>query len=157
MSKGKTKSKNEKKEEPKIEDEERLTPTDEENEEKTSKVSSSKVSIETDYLRKYQFKKERVLGSPSTDPDNGSKAERMKKNLLSQPKIRMIIPVEPKESPNIRKSVTLNGYRLDFPKNTYIDVPEQIAEVLRVSLQQTEQALAMNRIDGNTGKENALL
>ena len=115
-----------------------------------------KVKEEKDYLRKYQVRKQTEAGSVDSNPPKGSKAERMKKQLLLQDKIRMLIPRQPDEDKTIDLSVTLNGYRLDFPKDTYIEVPEQIAEVLAESLKQTNIALSKNLIDGDKDKEEAL-
>ena len=81
----------------------------------------------------------------------------MKEFLLSQARIRMLIPRPQGEKSTITQSVTLNGYRLDFPKDTYVEVPLQVAEVLAESLKQTNFALAQNLIDGNKEKETALL
>ena len=115
-----------------------------------------------DYLRPYQYKivnNVAKMGTPDTNPSPGSKAEAMKRHLLHQPKVKMFIPRPPNENKNILQSVTLNGYRLDLPKNAYIFVPEQIAEVLMESLQQTEQGLAQNLISDlpKHGKDEAYL
>lgn len=111
-----------------------------------AKVSKADVKVE-DYLRQYQYKKLNgipYLGSVAgaqTDPDKGSKAEVMKASLLLQPRIRTLIPLDPGTDPKVLSSVTLNGYRLDFPTNTYIDVPEQVASIIMESNSQTNAAL----------------
>src|SRR3990167_9507769 len=67
--------------------------------------------VEGDYLRQYQYKKLNPpvpLGHPLTDPDKGSKAENMKKALLKQPRVRMLIQREAKEDPSVLFSVNLN-------------------------------------------------
>lgn len=148
--------------------------TDEEEEEETPapKIRSTRAKKEEediaegdegyDYLQKYQYKKVNnnpVLGSVAgalTDPDKGSKAEKMKAFLLSQRKITMLIPLPEGSDPKVLHSVCLNGYRLDFPTNTYLEVPEQVAEVISKSNSQTLLALSQNRIDGNSKKEDAL-
>lgn len=112
---------------------------------------------EEDYLRKYQYKKQAGFGTTSSDPSPGSKAAEMKKKLLAQERVMMMVPREMGEDPSIKQSVTLNGYRLDLPKQTYIEVPRQVFEVLKESLNQTEAALNRGRIDGNDKKEAALL
>ena len=110
-----------------------------------------------DYLRKYQYRKQTAPGTIASDPPAGSKAEKMKKFLLSQPKVRMLIPRNQGEDRTVAQSVCLNGYRLDFPKDTYVEVPLQVADVLGESLNQTNAALMRDRIDGNKGREAALL
>jgi len=59
--------------------------------------------------------------------------------------------------PKIRHSVTLNGYRLDLPKQTYIELPLQIAEVISNSFEQTDMAILKGQIGSDQAKLNALL
>lgn len=101
---------------------------------------------EGDYLLKYQYGKELPLGDPRSNPNPDGKAGKMKAFLLSQPKVRIMIPVEGGTHPRVPASVTLNGYRLDLPRNTYINVPEQVAEVIMQSQKQTTEALAQFQI-----------
>lgn len=63
----------------------------------------------------------------------GSKAEKMKIFLASQPKIRVIVPLSDGEKKGSTQSVILNGYRLNILKGVYVDVPIQVAEVLNES------------------------
>lgn len=115
--------------------------------------------VEEDYLRQYQYKKVNnipTIGGVLTDPEKGSKAERMKKFLLGQKKVAMLIPLPEGSDPKVLHSVTLNGYRLDFPTNTYIEVPEQVAQVVSEANNQTMVALNQFKIGGDKGKENAL-
>lgn len=105
-----------------------------------------------DYLRPYQYRKGTLLGSPESDPQVGSKAELMKKALLKQPRVRILIP-RPQGEKNIEHSVTLNGYRLDLPKNQYLELPQQIADVIMDSQQQTEAAISRGQIAGDARKE----
>ena len=60
-------------------------------------------------------------------------------------------------APSIKQTVCLNGYRLELPKDTYVDVPEAIANVLAESLKQTNVAIQKGQISGDKGKEAALL
>lgn len=71
-----------------------------------------------------------------------TKRDRMKAHLAEQPKVRMIIPLEGKEvRGKAFETVILNGYRLNIPKGVYVDLPEQVAEVLNQSNAQIEEAL----------------
>ena len=79
----------------------------------------------------------------------------MKEQLLKQKRVSILIPQSGGDA-NIPASVNLNGYRLDFPTNTYIDVPEQIAEIIRNSNDQTIAALNQYRIGGDSKKGDAL-
>jgi len=106
-----------------------------------------------DYLRPYQYRKGTKVGSKESDPQPGSKAAKMKEKLLEQPRVRILIPRPHGEKKAIEYSVCLNGYRLDFPKNQYIDVPEQVAEIIMDSQQQTEAAILRGQIAGDPRKE----
>lgn len=109
-----------------------------------------------DYLRQYQYRKQTAFGSEQSDPAAGSKAEKMKNHLLAAPRMNFMIPKPSGEDKTVKQSVCLNGYRMDFPKNVYIEVPKPVADILIRSLNLTVQALEKGRIDGNSGKENAL-
>ncbi|MCK5211701.1 hypothetical protein KAJ89_03295 [Candidatus Parcubacteria bacterium] len=113
-----------------------------------------------DYLLQYQYGKDDKgpfkYGDPRSNPAPGSKADRMKKGLLKQPQVNVMIPLADGENPDIRLSVNLNGYRLDLPKNTYCPVPKQIAEVVMDSQKQQAKALKPFLIDRNKNTEEAL-
>ena len=107
---------------------------------------------EGDYLVKYQYKKQTPFGTLATNPAPGSKADFMKKGLLKQPRVRIMIP-KANKSDSFPLSVTLNGYRLDLPKQTYVEVPQQVAEVVMDNQTQTQEALKPFRIDGDRPAE----
>jgi len=71
----------------------------------------------------------------------GSKAERMREKLAKQPKVRVLIPISSNEKQGSTMSVILNGYRLNIAKGVYVDVPEQVADVIMESQKQTVKAL----------------
>jgi len=133
-----------------LEDDERLAPPDD------AADTPTAVKVE-DYLRQYQYRKQTKEGSVDSDPQPGSKAETMKKFLLSQERVSIFIPRERGADPSIKQSVTLNGYRLDLPKNTYINVPRAVADVIIESLNQTEAAILRGQIAGDKEKEAALI
>lgn len=135
------------------EDTERLKPKD------TQVKEPSLAPAERDYLRQYQYKK--VNGNPAiggflTDPDVGSKAAVMKENLLSQPRVSIFIPRVEGEDPKVTLSVNLNGYRLDLPKQVYLELPKQVAEVIMESQRQQVAALKPFLINRDKGTEEAL-
>ena len=135
---------------------ERLTPKDEAKPESKEEVLAP---VDPDYIRQYQYKNvnnQPTVGGLLTDPDLGTKAAVMKKSLLSQPKVNIFIPRGDKESPLIKFSVTLNGYRLDFPKNDLIEVPLQIAEVIGDSLKQQASALLPFQVGRDKATQDAL-
>ena len=104
------------------------------------------------------------LKSNITDDDRErhmGKADFMKAHLAKQPKVKILVPLEGKELRG--KSilpVTLNGYRLNVPKGVYVEVPEQIGNIIMDSLNQTEEALdndfRLDRADVTPAKQEAL-
>jgi len=92
-----------------------------------------------------------------------SKAEKMKENLHSQPKVTIMIPLDNGEAEGATLPVTLNGYKYTIMKNVYVEVPKQVAEVVMNSLKQTNAAGQAFRTDiarpskGGITVEEALL
>ena len=124
----------------------------------TPEIFTSKKQAE-EVIKKLDAKaKVTVVGDTKADKRHyASKAAAMKAKLDAQPKIRMLIPLTGKEKKGLAsESVILNGYRTDWPKGEYINVPEQIADVLSDSLQQTSEAGKEFLADRTTEVENAL-
>lgn len=112
---------------------------------------------EKDWLQKYQVRTiagQQIQGGVQSNPAVGSDAENMKKLMLAGPKIRMFFPLVNGEAKSSMQTVNINGYRLDFPKQAYVDVPELAANVLMESLQQTEAAVNSFRIAGDEEEFN---
>lgn len=77
-----------------------------------------------------------------------SKAQKMKENLAEQEKIQIFVPLEGKEKPGTQLPVTLNGHRVNVPKGVYVKVPQQVAQIVMDSLNQTEASTNIpQRID----------
>jgi len=85
-----------------------------------------------------------------------SKAEAMKENLHSQPKVTIMIPLEQGEPEGTRTSVTLNGYRYTIQKQVYVEVPIQVAEVVMNSQKQTVAAGMAFRTDIARANKNGI-
>ena len=104
-----------------------------------------------------------------------NKAEKMRLLLEKQPKVRILVPLEGKErqgvielvhNPKTNRDeqhiisgsiqpVTLNGYAYYVPKGTYVEVPQQIAEVIQDKFKQTSEAgenIRIDRIDPETNR-----
>lgn len=102
-----------------------------------------------------------------------SKSERMREHLESQPKVRVLIPLDPNEKQGVVREIesngrketvhvsgavwskTFNGYRVIVPKGVYWSVPEQIAENIEQEYNQTQHAgdqWRIDRVDPETGK-----
>jgi hypothetical protein len=102
-----------------------------------------------------------------------SKADRMRESLEQQPKVRVLIPLDPGEKQGVVKRVmvndreelvavsggiwskTFNGYKVIIPKGVYTEVPMQIADNIAEEFSQTAHAgdqWLVDRIDPSTGK-----
>lgn len=104
-----------------------------------------------------------------------SKAENMRSVLEAQPKVRIMIPLDPKEKPGVVNLVynpktgrkeqvyvsgavhpfTNNGYKYLVPKGIYVSVPQQIADMIEERFGQVSEVserLLIDRIDPETGK-----
>ena len=103
-----------------------------------------------------------------------TKAAAMRDRLEKQPVVSILIPLEPAEKRGIVEwkidkhgdkyqehisgaveSLQLNGYKYFIPKGRYTPVPQQIAEVISRSQQQTLDAgadIKLDRIDPKTGR-----
>lgn len=69
-----------------------------------------------------------------------SKAQRMKEHLDSQPRVTIMVPLEGKEiAGKTFLPVQLNGFAMNIPKGQYVEVPQQIADIVRDSQQMTEE------------------
>jgi len=104
------------------------------------------------------------------------KAEIMREKLLAQPKVRFMIPLDSsKEKPGnvvwrkdrngkpyqeaigegAYETVQINGFKYLVPKGVFVDIPQQVAEILSEGYRLTSQAgqdILLDRIDPETGK-----
>jgi len=70
-----------------------------------------------------------------------TKKEIIKAKLASQPKVRIIIPKEKNESEGAFETVQINGYTLQIKKGVYVEVPQQVADIIMESNKQINDAL----------------
>jgi|APEBP8051072266_1049373.scaffolds.fasta_scaffold19378_2 hypothetical protein len=96
--------------------------------EKETKVVSENEALKTPVVTG------EVLKRPQT------KIEIMKAKLNSQPRVRIIIPKEQNEAEGAFETVQLNGYTLQIKKGVYVEVPEQVADVIMASNKQINDA-----------------
>jgi len=106
---------------------------------------------------------------------HSTKKQIMAAKLEKQPKVRVLLPLEDREKPGVVKvktdknglkvyeyvsgsvfPVILNGYRILIPKGAYLDVPQQVADVLNRSQLQTSSAGNAWLIDRDENVKNAL-
>lgn len=76
-----------------------------------------------------------------------NKRQKMRKALAKQPKVRMYVPLEGKEPVGSFIPVTLNGHRVNVPKGVYVDVPQQVADIIADRFQQIDDAGKKYRLD----------
>ncbi len=79
--------------------------------------------------------------------------------LSKQPKVRMMIPLDPGEKAGAYRTVVINGYRFDVRKNTMVDLPESVAKLLQQAYQITSEVLEENPLNlnqANAEKQRAL-
>lgn len=89
-----------------------------------------------------------------------SKAERIKAHLAKQPKVMIFIPFESGENPEqagkIMMHVNINGYFMDIPRGTPVEVPKQIADMVMERLASEGKAGREHLVSGNPDREVAL-
>jgi len=77
-----------------------------------------------------------------TKIDYKNKLQRTKDALAKQPKVRIIIPKEKSETVGAFETVQINGYTYQIQKGVYVEVPQQVADIIMASRQETEEAIA---------------
>lgn len=87
-------------------------------------------------------------------------ARQMKEHLEKQPKVSIMIPFEAGENPENGKKVpfhvNLNGYAMNIPRGVYVQVPQQVADVIKERLESEGKIGSQWRIDRDQNKLNAL-
>ena len=104
-----------------------------------------------------------------------SKKETMRAQLMAQPRIRILIPIQGSEKPGVVKwiynkitkrkeqhlirgaytPVQLNGFKWIIPHGVYEEVPEQIANIISEAQEATNKAgseFLLDRTDPKTGQ-----
>lgn len=90
-----------------------------------------------------------ALGLEGSRTPLGGKAEAMKKALAKQPKVTIMIPLLDGEKSGTTFSVILNGYRLNIRKGMYVEVPKQVADVIKDSQKQAQVLVEHpNKLEG---------
>lgn len=106
--------------------------------------------------------------SPAVERAETQKAEKalktdamkMKAHLEAQPKVSIMIPFEVGENPENGKKVAfhvnLNGYAMDIPRGIYVEVPKQVADIIKARLESEGKIGNEWRIDRDPAKQTAL-
>lgn len=69
--------------------------------------------------------------------------------LAKEPKVRMMIPLDPGEKAGAYRTVIINGYRFDVRKNTMVDLPQSVAALLADAYRITSETLENNPLNLN--------
>lgn len=89
-----------------------------------------------------------------------SDIQKMKAHLEKQPKVSIMIPLEqgvpPEAADKIPFVVNLNGYRLAIKRGVFVQVPQQVAEIVQERLESEGKIGSEYRLDRNPDKQAAL-
>ena len=98
--------------------------------------------------------------SSDLDKKYQTKAMMTKKALDAQPKVMVFIPFEAGENAaqaaQIKLPVNINGYQFDIPRGTAVNVPQQVAEMIRERLESEGKAGRTSRVDASPERQEAL-
>jgi hypothetical protein len=109
-----------------------------------------------------------AASEPTEDTADKKKVERewradskkMKANLEKQGMVRIMIPLEPGEKAIngrlVPFTVNLNGFRQTFPRGEFVNVPNQIAEIIQERLESEGKIGRQWRIDADEARVTAL-
>lgn len=101
-----------------------------------------------------------VRATSDLDKKYMTKAMLTKKALESQPKVMVFIPFEAgenaAEAAKIKLPVNINGYQFDIPRGVAVNVPQQVAEMIRERLESEGKAGRSARIDASEDRQIAL-
>lgn len=89
--------------------------------------------------------KTEILGLKDIDLLTVSGIALQTKEILSkEPKVKMMIPLDPGEKAGAYRTVSINGYRFDVRKNTMIDLPQSVAQLIADAYRITSETLDSN-------------
>lgn len=87
-------------------------------------------------------------------------ALKMKEHLAKQKKVSIMIPLEVGVAPEVAEkipfTVNLNGYRFSIKRGTFVEVPEQVANIIKERLESEGKIGRDLRIDRNQNTLEAL-
>ena len=70
-----------------------------------------------------------------------------KEKLSKEPKVTMMIPLDPGEKAGAYRTVQINGYRFDVRKNTMVALPQSVAQLLMDAYRITNDVLENNPLN----------
>lgn len=101
-----------------------------------------------------------VRASSNLDKKYMTKAMLTKKALEAQPKVMVFVPFEAGENAaqaaKIKLPVNINGYQFDIPRGVAVNVPMQVAEMIKERLESEGKAGRSARMDASEDRQIAL-
>lgn len=91
--------------------------------------------------------------------DFETKKQTIERKLAAQPKVTILVPLQGQEKVGTILPVTINGFVTEVPKGQYVEVPQQIGEIIKESLNQTiaaENSNPFNLATADPEKKKAL-
>lgn len=88
-----------------------------------------------------------IVDAPQGGLSLDDMARQTKEILSKEPKIGIIIPLDQGEKPGAVRTATINGYRFTVKKNTYVLLPQSVAELFMQSMQTEASALLENPLN----------
>jgi len=92
-----------------------------------------------------------------------SKAKIMERKLANQPTVRFFIPTQNKEKAGLaREHVQINGHIVQYegkpgiPKGVFVDIPQQVAEILQESMNMPSGIAQRLNLDNNPDADDRL-
>lgn len=87
-------------------------------------------------------------------------AQRTKAHLDSQRKVSVMIPLDPGVDPRSAElvpfTININGYRLSIKRGVFVEVPEQVANMVKARLETEGKIGAGHKIENDPKKVEAL-
>lgn len=88
--------------------------------------------------------------------ESDKKAHKMKSILDAQPKVMTLVPLAPGENAESWEYVGINGYPIWIKKGVYVEVPQQVAQILAESYNLTYAIGKEHLIDARKDRLDAL-
>ena len=97
---------------------------------KSPEIVSTDETVNEEVAEAVKMEKKSPFFSFNTKTPLTAKAHEMRKKLMHQPRVPVMIPLGHEEKIGATHQVTLNGYPMYILKGQMVDVPLQVAEVL---------------------------
>lgn len=104
--------------------------------------------------------KAKEVSESAVDREYRSDKEKVKARLERQPKIRTFIPIDQGVSQEVAEKipfvVNINGYRVEIKRGTYVDVPMEIADMIRERLESEGKIGRQHLLSSDAARQQAL-